>query len=74
MISELESLASSTAEASRCVLDMGSGKDLNDCGDCCRHLTGSTTIGWIGQMIGRNGEAGHQNGFSDHFRITMAQN
>ena len=31
---ELESSASSTAEASRCILDLGCGQYFNDCGDC----------------------------------------
>jgi len=37
-------------EASRHVLDLGSGQDLDDPGDC-RYITGSTTLDWIDQMI-----------------------
>ena len=33
-----------TAEASRCALDLASGQDLDDRGDRGRHVTGSTTM------------------------------
>jgi hypothetical protein len=36
---------------SRAALDLRRTEDLNDRGDWGRHLTGSTTMGWIDQMI-----------------------
>ncbi|MFL6047444.1 MAG: hypothetical protein ACJ72M_20340 [Propionibacteriaceae bacterium] len=43
-ILDLDSFPPPTAEASRCVLDLASGQDLDDPGYCGRHVTGSTTM------------------------------
>jgi hypothetical protein len=44
-------LGSRTLEASRRVLNLGNGQDLDDGGDRARHLTGPMTMCWMGQMI-----------------------
>lgn len=47
----VESSVSSTAEASRGVLDLGCGQDFNDCGNSGLNFTGATTVRSGGHLI-----------------------